>query len=94
MIVIENLVKNYGNNLALDNINVTIGSGETVGFLGPNGAGKSTTMNILTGYLSATSGRVTRHLSLHRRGAGSYVCSASYERLSALLALGIGKRHA
>ena len=59
MIVIENLVKNYGNNLALDNINVTIGSGETVGFLGPNGAGKSTTMNILTGYLSATSGRVT-----------------------------------
>lgn len=59
MIVIENLVKTYGNNLALDNISVTIEHGETVGFLGPNGAGKSTTMNILTGYLSATSGKVS-----------------------------------
>ncbi len=59
MIVIQNLVKNYGNNIALDNISLSIDSGETVGFLGPNGAGKSTTMNILTGFLSATSGRVT-----------------------------------
>ncbi len=59
MIVIENLVKNYGNNTALDNISVNIGDGETVGFLGPNGAGKSTAMNILTGFLSATSGKVT-----------------------------------
>ncbi len=59
MIVIENLVKNYGNNTALDGISVKIEHGETVGFLGPNGAGKSTTMNILTGYLSATSGRVS-----------------------------------
>ena len=58
MIIIENLVKNYGNNTALDNISVSIGDGETVGFLGPNGAGKSTAMNIITGYLSATSGRV------------------------------------
>ncbi len=59
MIVIENLVKNYGNNTALDGISVSIDSGETVGFLGPNGAGKSTTMNIITGYLSATSGKIT-----------------------------------
>ena len=59
MIVIENLTKNYGNNLALDGISVSIEHGETVGFLGPNGAGKSTTMNILTGYLSATSGKVS-----------------------------------
>ena len=59
MIVIENLVKNYGSNTALDGISVSIESGETIGFLGPNGAGKSTAMNIITGYLSATSGKVT-----------------------------------
>lgn len=57
MIKIEHLTKNYGSNCAVDDISFEIQSGETVGFLGPNGAGKSTTMNILTGYLSATSGR-------------------------------------
>ena len=56
MIEIKNLVKRYGTNLAVDNISFTVNDGEIVGFLGPNGAGKSTTMNILTGYLSATSG--------------------------------------
>ena len=59
MIKIEHLTKNYGSMCALDDISFSIESGETVGFLGPNGAGKSTTMNILTGYLSGTSGRVT-----------------------------------
>ena len=59
MIKIEHLVKNYGNNCAVDDISLQIGEGEIVGFLGPNGAGKSTTMNILTGYLSSTSGRVS-----------------------------------
>ena len=59
MIKIEHLTKNYGSNCAVDDICVEIAEGETVGFLGPNGAGKSTTMNILTGYLSATSGRVS-----------------------------------
>ena len=58
MIKIEHLVKNYGSNCAVDDISLQIGEGEIVGFLGPNGAGKSTTMNILTGYLSATSGEV------------------------------------
>lgn len=58
MIKITHLTKNYGSNCAVDDISFEIGSGETVGFLGPNGAGKSTTMNILTGYLSATLGRV------------------------------------
>ena len=58
MIKIERLTKNYGSNVAVDDISFEIGAGETVGFLGPNGAGKSTTMNILTGYLSATAGRV------------------------------------
>ena len=56
MIEIKNLVKRYGTNLAVDNISFTVNDGEIVGFLGPNGAGKSTTMNILTGYLSATGG--------------------------------------
>ncbi|MBP5236335.1 MAG: ATP-binding cassette domain-containing protein [Clostridia bacterium] len=59
MIKIENLVKRYGANYALDDISFTVNEGEIVGFLGPNGAGKTTTMNIITGYLSSTSGSVT-----------------------------------
>ena len=59
MIKIDHLVKHYGNNCAVDDISLEISAGEIVGFLGPNGAGKSTTMNILTGYLSSTAGRVT-----------------------------------
>ncbi len=58
MVEIKNLSKKYGNQLAVDNISFTVKQGEILGFLGPNGAGKSTTMNILTGYLSATSGEV------------------------------------
>ena len=56
MIEIQNLIKRYGTNTAVDHVSFTVGDGEIVGFLGPNGAGKSTTMNILTGYLSATDG--------------------------------------
>jgi ABC-2 type transport system ATP-binding protein len=59
MIEISNLVKYYGDKKAVDNISFTVKKGEILGFLGPNGAGKSTTMNIITGYLSATSGTVT-----------------------------------
>ncbi len=58
MIKIQNLVKKYGDNLAVDHISFSVNDGEILGLLGPNGAGKSTTMNILTGYLSATSGEV------------------------------------
>ena len=56
MIKAKNLVKRYGSNYALNDVSFEIGEGEVVGLLGPNGAGKSTAMNILTGYLSATSG--------------------------------------
>ncbi len=58
MIKIENLTKRYGSKYALAGISFEVGKGEIVGFLGPNGAGKSTTMNILTGYLSFTDGKV------------------------------------
>lgn len=58
MIEVRNLSKSYGSKTALDNISFTASDGEILGFLGPNGAGKSTTMNILTGYLSATEGSV------------------------------------
>jgi len=58
MIEVKNLVKAYGDNFAVKDISFTINDNEIVGFLGPNGAGKSTTMNIITGYLSATSGTV------------------------------------
>ncbi len=58
MIQVKNLVKRFGAKYAVDDISFSIGEGEVVGFLGPNGAGKSTTMNIITGYMSSTSGTV------------------------------------
>lgn len=58
MIEIKNLTKKYGNHTAVDNISMEIHDNEVLGFLGPNGAGKSTTMNMITGFLSATSGTV------------------------------------
>ena len=59
MIEVSHLTKQYGNHLAVDDVSFTVADGQICGLLGPNGAGKSTIMNILTGYLSATSGRVT-----------------------------------
>lgn len=59
MVEVKNLTKNYGSIKAVDNISFTVGEGEILGFLGPNGAGKSTTMNMITGYISSTSGTVT-----------------------------------
>lgn len=58
MIQVEHLTKYYGGFLAVDDVSFTIADGHVYGFLGPNGAGKSTTMNIITGCLSATAGRV------------------------------------
>lgn len=58
MIEINNLVKQYGDKRALKGISFTVNDDEVLGFLGPNGAGKTTTMNIITGFLSSTSGSV------------------------------------
>ena len=59
MIEVSHLTKQYGNHLAVDDVSFTVADGQICGLLGPNGEGKSTIMNILTGYLSATSGQVT-----------------------------------
>lgn len=59
MLKVENLVKRFGDKYAVNDISFTVGDGEVVGLLGPNGAGKTTAMNIITGYLSYTSGSVT-----------------------------------
>lgn len=58
MIEVKNLVKKYGDHLAVDHLSFTVQQGQIYGFLGPNGAGKSTTMNIMTGYIGATEGEV------------------------------------
>lgn len=59
MIEVEELTKKYGNHVAIDHLTFRVEKGQIYGFLGPNGAGKSTTMNIITGYLAATEGKVT-----------------------------------
>jgi ABC-2 type transport system ATP-binding protein len=56
MVSIQNLVKRFGDFVAVDNVSLEIERGEVFGFLGPNGAGKSTTIRILCGLLSPTSG--------------------------------------
>lgn len=58
MIEVRNLSKRYGDKKAVNDISFSVGKGEILGFLGPNGAGKSTTMNMLTGYISSTSGQI------------------------------------
>lgn len=58
MIEVKNLSKQYGTKIALNDVNFSVNDGEILGFLGPNGAGKSTTMNIITGYISSTTGTV------------------------------------
>lgn len=58
MIKVEHLVKRYGNRNVVDDLSFHVDRGQIVGFLGPNGAGKSTTMNMITGYISATDGTI------------------------------------
>jgi ABC-2 type transport system ATP-binding protein len=56
MIEVENLTKQFGSKVAVDDLSFTVKKGEVLGFLGPNGAGKSTTMRMITGFLPPTSG--------------------------------------
>ena len=59
MIIVENLMKAFGANIAVNDGSFTVERGEVLGFLGPNGAGKSTTMRMITGFIPPTSGRIT-----------------------------------
>lgn len=59
MIEVKNLVKKYGDHIAVDHLSFQIEKGKIYGFLGPNGAGKSTTMNMITGYIASTEGTVS-----------------------------------
>jgi ABC-2 type transport system ATP-binding protein len=58
IISVENLLKKYNGNTALDRLNFSVEAGDIFGFLGPNGAGKTTTIRILTGIIKADSGNV------------------------------------
>ena len=58
MIEVKSITKKYGSFVAVDNINFEVNDNEIVGFLGPNGAGKSTTMNMITGYIEPTKGKI------------------------------------
>ena len=59
MITVSGLTKRYGKKIAVNNASFTINRGDIVGLLGPNGAGKTTTMNMITGYISSTSGKIS-----------------------------------
>jgi len=59
LIKVEHLSRRYGDNLAVNNVSFEVKRGEVLGFLGPNGAGKSTTMQMLTGNLAPSAGRIT-----------------------------------
>ena len=75
MIEVKNLVKKYGDHLAVNDLSFTIEPGKIYGFLGPNGAGKSTTMNIITGYLAATG----RSKEMHRIPSGDTAIVYGYD---------------
>jgi len=59
MITVSGLTKRYGSKVAVNNISFTINQGDIVGLLGPNGAGKTTTMNMMTGYISSSAGKIS-----------------------------------
>lgn len=59
MIQVQNLRKEFGAKVAVDNVSFTVNKGEVLGFLGPNGAGKSTSMRMVTGYFRPTSGSIS-----------------------------------
>ena len=56
----SNLIKNYGNKIAVDSVDIKVSSGETLGLLGPNGAGKTTLLRLLLGLIPCSSGSIFR----------------------------------
>ena len=72
LLSVDQLTKNYGATLAVDQVSFAISKGEVVGFLGPNGAGKSTTMKMIVGFLQADKGRVTLNGVSHQEDAVAY----------------------
>lgn len=78
MVEVKNLTKRYGNMTVVDDISFSVGEGEILGFLGPNGAGKSTTMNMITGYISSSSGTVTVNGSEVLENPGKVKSSIGY----------------
>ena len=58
MVEVKNITKKYGKFKAVDDISFSVKDHEIIGFLGPNGAGKSTTMNMITGYIEPTKGKI------------------------------------
>lgn len=82
MLVVNNLVKRYGKQNAVDNISFELQGGEVVGLLGPNGAGKSTTIKCIVGLLRKTSGEITiggfDHLSVEAKRFFSYIPETPY----------------
>ena len=82
MITVKELTKRYGAHTAVDALSFTVDKGQIYGLLGPNGAGKSTTMNIITGYISATDGTAEIDGSifstaLQRPAPRSVICPSS-----------------
>jgi ABC-2 type transport system ATP-binding protein len=61
LVHVENLSRYYGHALAVDNVSFDLAKGDVLGFLGPNGAGKTTTMQVITGNLAPSAGRVAVH---------------------------------
>ena len=59
LISVEKISRYYADHCAVDNISFTVNRGEVLGFLGPNGAGKTTTMQLISGVLTASNGRIT-----------------------------------
>ena len=76
MITVKELTKRYGAHTAVDALSFTVDKGQIYGLLGPNGAGKSTTMNIITGYISATDGTAEID-ALQRPAPRSVICPSS-----------------
>lgn len=82
MITVKELTKRYGAHTAVDALSFTVDKGQIYGLLGPNGAGKSTTMNIITGYISATDGTAEIDgcdisTALQRPAPRSVICPSS-----------------